>query len=1180
MRSESRYQSVLIALGIVATLLFGIFFYREVFPEYLLYQDAFVALEEFRSTYTHEPASPFKKGVKQILLEREDKGPPIIDRCITCHVALEIEAFSATRIAKDSNGNIVYDAAGIPAKEENPDYVFKKLDDVATTDPRYEALNKAQVGHTSYDMRKVLVMHPLIGRETRPFENHPLNDYGCTSCHGGNGRGLVTDRAHGPVFDGHYEEEYRGFVPKFLEEDPKNDPAFAHVFNAKPGHRLLFQTTPLYVGVLIQAKCIQCHQGSSNTLSNAAESTNTILKRKEKEILAIQKGLELEKQNIASLLYIRDLLEKRGYQETVRQMEQQSEDYTQPITTQEALAYQVKFLKNLSSETALYTISQKLLLALGSEDKLTIFVKEFKPQEPLLSIEKTIPRFKNETSGSLFAKLNALQETRTLLEHVKDVSSSFTGFFKDEMELGKLKTDIDLSTKDYQYGQELFLTQGCYACHRIAGFSRGGVGPEVTLSGLNYPWYIKESIVWPQADLHTSTMPNMQIDHEELEALVTFLLGQTGKQKAVAETGRKLALQEWEAGKKLPWEQPITSKEIFDPQFGMKVFALEGCASCHRLEGYKSNVGFAIERNKPTVEDLQNEKRWFQALFPEQILGSEIVQVIDAHQDEIDRRIVENVRQGSLLEEIEDTHPHFIEALYSPFKFALRAKNHLGEKTATPWKERIHRVLKTFVQVYGLGRLICPKPNWSGVYRSDQWLMEHFKNPSSHVPRSIMPVFPFDDTKFMALTYMLNTLAQENVKGEREVWKVEGFKPEEVYLTHCAQCHGTNRQGNGPVAEWLYPLPKNLTNPEFLRNLTREKVFESIMHGVPGTPMPAWGELGADKLVKTNVPVFTEAEIHQLVDWIFSSLPGGTVIRNEKEVPKWNYQPEEVMKELKNEGQTLDSEIFDKLGNSYLIKDKYFTTKNIESGRHLFILNCAPCHGTEADGAGLRAEVMSDAKPRMLTNLDWISSRDDLRLLRSIKYGVPGTAMTPWGDLTNSLQRLQMVIYIRSLTEIPKTRRLLNTALYQTFDESELLLEKNSYTAILPLLKKQKALFATLSNNFVNLEAPHEILQPWLDLIQLYQKSNQWNEGKLTLVPFPSEDIKNKLLLQMDQQIEKNLLAKERVEKNEESATQKLEINTINDKITAWKKLKVAWLTGIAEVERLQKEKEKLVNSQ
>ena len=67
---------------------------------------------------------------------------------------------------------------------------------------------------------------------------------------------------------------------------------------------------------------------------------------------------------------------------------------------------------------------------------------------------------------------------------------------------------------------------------------------------------------------------------------------------------------------------------------------------------------------------------------------------------------------------------------------------------------------------------------------------------------------------------------------------------------------------------------------------------------------------------------------------------------------------------------------------------------------------------------------MKDAKPRMLTNREWLSSKDDLDLLRSIKYGVPGTAMTPWGDQTDPLQRLQLVIFIRSLTELPEKRRV------------------------------------------------------------------------------------------------------------------------------------------------------------
>ena len=49
--------------------------------------------------------------------------------------------------------------------------------------------------------------------------------------------------------------------------------------------------------------------------------------------------------------------------------------------------------------------------------------------------------------------------------------------------------------------------------------------------------------------------------------------------------------------------------------------------------------------------------------------------------------------------------------------------------------------------------------------------MEHFHNPSSHVARSIMPVFPFDDSKFYALTHMLNAIGILNRNQVREIWE-------------------------------------------------------------------------------------------------------------------------------------------------------------------------------------------------------------------------------------------------------------------------------------------------------------------------------------------------------------------------------------------------------------------------
>src|SRR5690606_6723976 len=127
--------------------------------------------------------------------------------------------------------------------------------------------------------------------------------------------------------------------------------------------------------------------------------------------------------------------------------------------------------------------------------------------------------------------------------------------------------------------------------------------------------------------------------------------------------------------------------------------------------------------------------------------------------------------------------------------------------------------------------------------------------------------------------------------------------------------------------------------------------------------------------------------------------------------------------------------------NMYYIKKRYYTEANLDAGKEFFELNCAVCHGREGEGQGSRAGAMQDAKPRMLTNLNWLESRDDLRLLRSIKYGVRGTSMTPWGDQTSSLQRLQLVMYIRSLSQEQRKRDRLLSVMYKTFDTARQTIE-------------------------------------------------------------------------------------------------------------------------------------------
>lgn len=1155
------YQYALIGLGFLATFFFALFWQREIFPEYKIYQEDYVNLEKFRSSYTHEPPPAFRMGVKQLVFEREDKGPPRIDRCVTCHVALQFPHFSPTRLARDINGNIEYDAQGHPIQVPNEDYIWTRLDREIERllDPKvneqlsqqgegwrvkenlkqaesYKALKRAKVGEHVYDVTKVLRMHPLMGRETRPFEYHPVEEYGCVSCHSGNGRGLTTEKAHGPVFDREYEIEFMGPKPHFTEEDLKNDPPFARMFNDKPGPSMLFQTTPILIGTLIQAKCMNCHQDSGSALQNAVTNASDVAKRRNQQIDAIQISLFNEKQALITSLELAAAIKKDGLKKTLEKLKLEEQDYTLPQDQLDRLHAQITSLgqPGMTEQKLIKQLDEKVSQLLGSTELSNELLNKYRLSDGNASqfIDQFLVERRNDrdAKGSVFEKMDALDLERSIMRHILDTQTSFKKAVTDEKVISAISSDIDLLTSQYKRGEDLYISQSCYACHRIAGFARGGVGPELTRAGRSYPWFIKESIVWPQADLPTSTMPNFRMDHEDIQDLMTFLLGQTGENNILSDTEYKVKIQEWEAGKKMDWEKPIPPDQIHNLRDSMTVFAEQGCSACHRLKGFESDVGYRIEKEESGKLDFETryrESEWFKNLIPEMIMGSELVKVLEKYGEEIDSHIVNHVRQGSILEEIDAKIPGQVESLYTPFKYASRAKNfEYSKKIAAEkdlakkdklqkewdlWKDRVHRVLMVFIQEYGLGRLIGPRPNWSGIYRSDEWLMEHFKAPTSHVPRSIMPVFPFDDSKFYALTFMLDTLGKRNRDEVRRVWETRGFNPQQAYNIYCSQCHGDFLQGNGPVSEWIYPIPKNLRNADFLRNLTKERVIFSLTHGVKGTPMPPWGEIGSHK---EGPPVLKKNEIQQLADWIFSTLPGGLVIRGAEDVPKWQYKPEDVIQELLEEGNELKagpkgevkeqteanppasmksqlsflprgegylaslnplpmnatqeniSEIFDVEENppswpdkySYFIKKKYYTDQNIQAGKTFFELNCAACHGKEADGSGTRASAMREAKPRMLTNLDWGNSRDDLRWLRSIKFGVPGTAMNPWGDLTSSLQRLQLVIYIRTLSQENKLREKLNTSLYQSYEHEILTVEEARITEYSKLSKEQEKL--------------------------------------------------------------------------------------------------------------------------
>lgn len=84
---------------------------------------------------------------------------------------------------------------------------------------------------------------------------------------------------------------------------------------------------------------------------------------------------------------------------------------------------------------------------------------------------------------------------------------------------------------------------------------------------------------------------------------------------------------------------------------------------------------------------------------------------------------------------------------------------------------------------------------------------------------------------------------------------------------------------------------------------------------------------------------------------------------------------------------------------------------------------CARCHGEKGDGHGPIA-IYLDPYPRDLTKVGFMNSKSDERLITSIKEGVAGTSMAPWGHVINDEQVRGLLAYIRQTFVKDKQRPL------------------------------------------------------------------------------------------------------------------------------------------------------------
>lgn len=219
-----------------------------------------------------------------------------------------------------------------------------------------------------------------------------------------------------------------------------------------------------------------------------------------------------------------------------------------------------------------------------------------------------------------------------------------------------------------------------------------------------------------------------------------------------------------------------------------------------------------------------------------------------------------------------------------------------------------------------------------------------------------------------------------------------------VYDRHCAACHGTQGDGNGPAAVWLFPKPRNFSAGQYKIQSTPagtlpsdEDLLRSVTRGLGGSSMPGFGYL-------------PEAERKAVVDYVkeltaYVDAGGRRVNRFE---------------EARAEGK-VDQPI-------EVPPEPPLTFDSITRGREWYgTLQCGSCHGPNGAGDGSSAPTLVDAfgipvPPRDFNTGAFRGGATGGDLYTRIAVGIAGTPMVAYPDAVLSpADRWALVHFIQSL---------------------------------------------------------------------------------------------------------------------------------------------------------------------
>jgi mono/diheme cytochrome c family protein len=227
---------------------------------------------------------------------------------------------------------------------------------------------------------------------------------------------------------------------------------------------------------------------------------------------------------------------------------------------------------------------------------------------------------------------------------------------------------------------------------------------------------------------------------------------------------------------------------------------------------------------------------------------------------------------------------------------------------------------------------------------------------------------------------------KDRLNTDSHIGKMTGHakNAKEDYRRYCVGCHGELGDGNGEVAQWLDPKPRDFTLGIFKCRSTPtgtlptdEDLFNTIARGLDRSNMPVWN-------------TFTKQQRADLVAWVKHFSP-----RFQKEKPG---TPIEIPAEPE------------------------VTAERVKAGQEVFArVQCWKCHGVEGMANGPSASTLTDDLSRPILPYNFTDGSrpkcgsSDQDIYRIFMTGLDGTPMPSFSDNIKPEEAWDLVFYLRTL---------------------------------------------------------------------------------------------------------------------------------------------------------------------